>query len=68
MASERDAFEQTGALLPCVSAANASRIAIKDWSQTGRGVHIDFDNTETVPLELGRLDVLSFAPDDDANR
>jgi hypothetical protein len=30
-------------------------IALEDWSQTGRGSHVEFSNDESVPLEQGEL-------------
>jgi hypothetical protein len=30
-----------------------NRIAIKDWSKTGRGSHVEFEKDEKVPLEQG---------------
>jgi hypothetical protein len=30
---------------------NTNQISIEDWSQTGRGTHIDFSGKESVPLE-----------------
>jgi hypothetical protein len=27
--------------------------AMSDWSETGRGTHIEFDNNELVPLKEG---------------
>lgn len=30
------------------------RLAIEDWSQTGRGSHVEFKHSETVPLVDGR--------------
>ena len=33
----------------------SNRIDIKDWSQTGRGSHVDFKHEETVPLEQGEF-------------
>lgn len=31
----------------------SDRIVIDDWSQTGRGSHVDFGDDETVPLQTG---------------
>lgn len=28
-------------------------VVIEDWSQTGRGSHVDFDRAEIVPIEQG---------------
>jgi hypothetical protein len=30
------------------------QIVISDWSQTGRGSHVQFDYAETVPLKQGK--------------
>ena len=29
------------------------RISLEDWSSTGRGSHIDFDDHEEIPLKQG---------------
>lgn len=34
--------------------SKSAQIVVNDWSQTGRGTHVDFKNAETVPLEQGR--------------
>ncbi|KAF1841665.1 kinase-like protein [Cucurbitaria berberidis CBS 394.84] len=33
----------------------AIQFALKDWSQTSRGSHVDFKDEETLPLEQGRF-------------
>jgi hypothetical protein len=30
------------------------RINVRDWSQTGRGSHVDFEYKDVVPLEQGK--------------
>lgn len=30
-------------------------LQLDDWSQTGRGSHVDFQTDETVPLNQGEL-------------
>lgn len=32
----------------------SDRVVIDDWSQTGRGSHVDFGDDETVPLQTGK--------------
>ena len=32
---------------------SSDHISIEDWSQTGRGSHIDFGDKETVPIVQG---------------
>ena len=51
--TESAVFVGNGGLVDKASAAHHGRVAIEDWSQTGRGVHIDFDDRETVPLTQG---------------
>jgi hypothetical protein len=35
--------------------AENDRVVIEDWSQTGKGAHIDFDDRASVPLIQGTL-------------
>jgi len=53
--TERDTLAGKGSLVEKLSTTFHGRIAIEDWSETGRGVHIDFDDGETVPLTQGTL-------------
>jgi hypothetical protein len=53
--SERDILNGNGSLVSKANAASHGRIAIEDWSETGRGVHIDFEDRETVPLKQGKF-------------
>jgi hypothetical protein len=34
-------------------ANSADTLVLDDWSQTGRGSHVDFEKDEDVPLEQG---------------
>jgi hypothetical protein len=36
-----------------VNPRDAEVAIIKDWSQTGRGSHVEFQDDEVVPLEQG---------------
>lgn len=31
------------------------RLVINDWTQTGRGFHVEFEYKERIPLEQGEL-------------
>jgi len=37
------------------SSPSQDQIKIRDWSQTGRGSHVDFSDTETIPIVQGRF-------------
>jgi hypothetical protein len=42
-------------LVEDVKSLKHDMIALEDWSQTGRGSHVEFRNDESVPLEQGEL-------------
>jgi len=51
--TERETLDGNGSLVEKADATNHGRIVIEDWSETGRGIHVDFDDRETVPLTQG---------------
>ncbi len=34
--------------------SDSDRVSINDWSETGRGSHVDFTDDESVPLVQGK--------------
>jgi hypothetical protein len=36
-------------------------VALSDWSQTGRGSHVDFEKDEVAPLEQGTWSALTIS-------